>query len=158
VTAPADAFDTGLIGADGAVLADPAGFLAAMPPGARLALAACARADAVAFELADAGDGLLFPVAVAPLARCFGWRVALPPSPVRGALAVCRIAPAGVPGRFARFGDAFGLSPALVRILIALYQHGDVSRAAEAAGISFNTARDYLDQARRLIWHPTCRA
>jgi DNA-binding CsgD family transcriptional regulator len=154
VTTPADAFDTGLIGADGAVLADPAGFLAAMPPAIRLVLAGCARADAVAFELADAGDGRLCPVAVAPLARSFGWRVALPASPVRGAIAVLRIAPAAVPERFARFGAAFGLSPALVRILAALYQHEDVARAAAAAGISFNTARDYLDQARRLIWAP----
>ncbi|MEI6418129.1 MAG: alpha/beta hydrolase [Sphingomonadales bacterium] len=141
--------DIGLLAGDGSVLLDPAGFLAALPLANRLALVAAARA-APAFELVQGS-----PVAVAPLATARHWQLAWPPLPAApDAVAVCRLAPAAVPGRVARFGTAFGLSPAQARTVAALYATGDIRTAAAATGIRYNTARDYLEQARKLVWAP----
>ncbi|OYU14516.1 MAG: hypothetical protein CFE37_10490 [Alphaproteobacteria bacterium PA4] len=148
--------DIGLLTGDGDVVLDPAGFLAQLPPALRrtLVAAVASRPVSPAFELVDTAAGPVV-LAVAPLTAARDWQVAWPALDAPGdTVGVVRLSPAAVPARVARFGAAFGLSPAQVRTIAALHNHGDVRAAAQATGIRFNTARDYLEQARKLVWAP----
>ena len=53
--------------------------------------------------------------------------------------------------RLLEFAADFGISPASSRALVALFQTGDVRSAASVAGISYETAREYLDGARAQV-------
>ena len=53
--------------------------------------------------------------------------------------------------RLLEFAADFGVSPASSRALVALFQTGDVRSAASVAGISYETAREYLDGARAQV-------
>lgn len=49
------------------------------------------------------------------------------------------------------FAADLGFSPASTRAIIALFQSGDVRSAAANAGITYETAREYLGKARALV-------
>ncbi len=151
--------EVGIVGWDGAILDDPHGFVADYSLAIRLNLIEIGRSNprATSYEVvsAEERDGAVTVVAVAPLDHAKGW-LSPPARLVRAqsGVAICRLAPAGVRIRLERFGDAFGLSPAVIRTVIALYEQSDVKAAAKAAKVSFNTAREYLAQARAAIWAP----
>lgn len=151
--------DVGLLSGDGAILADEQGFLAQLDLSARHSLAEGARQNpaATSFEVAELANGNIVSLAAARHDVALGWLVPPPACPVgksSGVIAVCRLSPAGVRGRLKAFGEAFGLSPSVIRTLVALYEHCDVKLAAQHSGVSFNTAREYLTQARAAIWAP----
>ncbi len=62
-----------------------------------------------------------------------------------------RLDPAALQAGIARFGAAFGMSPAAVRVLTALHATGDVRRAAAACGIGYETAREHIERARQAV-------
>jgi len=53
--------------------------------------------------------------------------------------------------QLASFADDFAFSAAISRTVIALFMTGDLRRAADEAGISYETAREYLEKARALV-------
>ncbi|MBJ3787054.1 alpha/beta hydrolase [Devosia sediminis] len=53
--------------------------------------------------------------------------------------------------QLSNFADDFAFSAATSRTVIALFMTGDVRRAAIASGISYETAREYLEKARGLV-------
>ena len=53
--------------------------------------------------------------------------------------------------QLSRFAADFGLSAAITRTVIALFTTGDVRKAADATGVSYETAREYLEKARGLV-------
>lgn len=151
--------DFALLAVDGTVLEDGAGFLRPCSPAARLRLVDVARRNptATSYEVVEQACGGLMVVGVAPLDVAQRWLATPPTGPSRPrpqAIAVSRMSPAGIRKRISEFGEAFGLTPAVVRVVIALYEQGEVASAAEAAGVSFNTARKYLNDARAAIWAP----
>lgn len=142
---------------DGVVLDDALGVLRDCGADERLRLAQVASRDpsSTFYEMAERADGGMMLVAVATQSRARGWQGAPEFAEATDQdVVVCRLSLAGMRARLADFGEAFGLPPAVVRTVIALYEHGDVRRAAEAAGVSFNTAREYLNRARAAIWAP----
>lgn len=151
--------DLGLLGADGAIVHDPAGFLVQLTPPARAALVEMARShpgvtsfDAV--EQPPRGEVMVVAVACENTAR--RWPLGVTGAPPRsdGAVAVCRLARDGIRQRLHDFAEAFGLSPAVARMVAAIYERCDVRAAATTAGLSFNTGREYLKNAREAIWAP----
>jgi pimeloyl-ACP methyl ester carboxylesterase/DNA-binding CsgD family transcriptional regulator len=151
--------DFALLSADGRVLDDAAGFLDACGPAERLRLAWVARANpaATSYEMIALADGAMTLVAAAPMAHARSWQAASgwgASWPASGGIVVCRLSLTGIRQRLVDFGEAFGLAPAVIRVVTALYDRCDVKRAAEAAGVSFNTAREYLGRARAAIGAP----
>lgn len=53
--------------------------------------------------------------------------------------------------RLKAFAADFGFSPASTRASVALFRSGDVRSAASITGISYETAREYLDGARTMV-------
>lgn len=53
--------------------------------------------------------------------------------------------------QLSRFAEDFAFSRAISRTVVALFMTGDVRRAADEAGISYETAREYLEKARALV-------
>lgn len=53
--------------------------------------------------------------------------------------------------RLGRFAADFGMSPAVTRTIIALFQSRDVRAAASLAGLGYETAREYLGAARQQV-------
>ncbi|MBJ3785607.1 alpha/beta hydrolase [Devosia sediminis] len=49
------------------------------------------------------------------------------------------------------FAEDFAFTAATTRTVIALFMTGDVRKAADATGISYETAREYLEKARTLV-------
>ncbi|MCA1196412.1 alpha/beta hydrolase [Sphingomonas sp. R647] len=49
------------------------------------------------------------------------------------------------------FASDFGMPPAVTRLVVALFQSGDVREAASRSGLAYETAREYLDVARGLV-------
>lgn len=147
--------EVGILGWDGAILDDPQGFVAGYSLATRLSLIDVGRSNprATSYEVVSTDDAAITVVAVAPLGAAKDW-LSPPSTRLPSGVAICRLSPAGVRIRLERFGDAFGLSPAVIRTVIALYEHTDVKAAAKAAKVSFNTAREYLAQARAAIWAP----
>jgi pimeloyl-ACP methyl ester carboxylesterase len=149
----------GLLAPDGSIRDDPDGFLAAISPLDRLNLVELARTSpqVTCYEVVESRERAGAVVAVASMDRARSWELRGMSPVLEGpaqAVAVCRLSPAGVHKRLNDFGAAFGLSPAVLRMLAALYEHCDVREAAAAAGISFNTAREYLAEARAAVWAP----
>ncbi len=149
----------GLLLPDSSILEDSDGFLGTLSPLTRTNLVEIARTSpgATTYEVVDCNAGVAMVLAVAPLDHADNWQVntwTARPARARGVVAVCRLDPAGIHRRLQAFGEAFGLSPAVLRVLIALYEHCDVKIAAAVAGVSFNTAREYLNEARAAIWAP----
>lgn len=149
----------GLLRSDGTILDDEDGFLGAISPLDRTNLADLARTSpgVTSYEVVDCGGRAGVVVAVASLERARAWQVqglSAAAAGSKGILAVCRLSPLGVQRRLYAFGEAFGLSAAVMRVLVALYELCDVKDAAAAAGVSFNTARGYLSEARDTVWAP----
>lgn len=149
----------GLLLSDGSILDDDDGFLAAIRPLDRANLVELARTSpgVTSYEVVDSGGGVAVVVAVGSLEQARTWQVrdlAVSASASKSAVAVCRLSQLGVQRRIYAFGEAFGLSPAVMRVLVALYENCDVKDAAAAAGVSFNTARGYLSEARATVWAP----
>ena len=149
----------GLLLPDGSILEDSDGFLAAIGPLVRFNLVELARTSpgVTSYEAVDGEGGAVVVMAVASLDQARTWQVRDLSTPVTGSksvIAVCRLSPVGVQRRLQAFGEAFGLSAAVMRVLVALYEHCDVRDAAAAAGVSFNTARGYLSEARATVWAP----
>lgn len=147
--------ETAILRIDGAILQDPAGFLARTSLADRLRLAEIAHANpsATSYEVLAPEGQQLTTVAVALRPQAQTWH-APPEGAPNQSVIVRRLAPQGVHARLEGFGKAFGLSPAVIRVVRALYEHCDVRAAAAAAGLSFNTAREYLHHARATIWAP----
>ena len=149
--------DFARLAADGAVVEDPCGFMALCTPAERLQLATLGRRapGATSYELVDLGAPRAQLVAVASLQQAARWQGAPGAwSAASEGVGVCRLSMGGVSKRLAEFGEAFGLPPAVVRVVNALYETCDVKQAAASAGVSFNTAREYLTKARAAIWAP----
>ncbi len=149
----------GLLRSDGTILDDEDGFLGAISPLDRANLVELARTSpgVTTYEVVDCGGRAGVVVAVASLERARAWQLENLPVSVagsKGTVAVCRLSPLGVQRRLYAFGEAFGLSAAVMRVIVALYEHCDVKEAAAAAGVSFNTARGYLSEARTTVWAP----
>jgi pimeloyl-ACP methyl ester carboxylesterase/DNA-binding CsgD family transcriptional regulator len=149
----------GLLRPDGSILDDEDGFLAAISPLDRVTLVELARTSpgVTSYEVVDCRGGTAVVVAVTSFEQARAWQVRGLAALVAGsksAIAVCRLSPTGVQRRLQAFGEAFGLSPAVMRVLVALYEHCDVRDAATAAGVSFKTARGYLNEARATVWAP----
>lgn len=53
--------------------------------------------------------------------------------------------------QLSRFAADFAFSAAVSRTVIALFMTGDVRKAADATGISYETAREYLEKARAIV-------
>ena len=156
---PAALTQIGLLGSDGSILEDADGFLAAISPADREILVDLARTSpgVTSYEVVDGGERTAVVVAVASLEQARTWQVqGLPVSAAgsKSAFAVCRLSPLGVQRRLYAFGEAFGLSASVMRVIVALYETCDVKDAAAAAGVSFNTARGYLSEARATVWAP----
>jgi hypothetical protein len=49
------------------------------------------------------------------------------------------------------FAKDFGMSPSVTRLVVALFQSGDVRAAAVRAGLAYETAREYLGAARQMV-------
>jgi pimeloyl-ACP methyl ester carboxylesterase/DNA-binding CsgD family transcriptional regulator len=49
------------------------------------------------------------------------------------------------------FAKDFGMSPSVTRLVVALFQSGDVRTAAARAGLAYETAREYLGAARQMV-------
>lgn len=49
------------------------------------------------------------------------------------------------------FAKDFGMSPSVTRLVVALFQSGDVRAAAARAGLAYETAREYLGAARQMV-------
>lgn len=49
------------------------------------------------------------------------------------------------------FAMDFGMSPSVTRLVVALFQTGDVRAAGVRAGLAYETAREYLGVARELV-------
>lgn len=101
-------------------------------------------------------DGLCV-LAIATLAHARKWRIPLAAAHASlrdDSLVICRISPTLVRGRLKSFCKAFGLTDAVARTVIALYDTCDVRAAAQQAAISYHTAREYLKQARAAICAP----
>ena len=49
------------------------------------------------------------------------------------------------------FARDFGMSPSVTRLVVALFQSGDVRAAAARAGLAYETAREYLGTARQMV-------
>ncbi|NBB24193.1 alpha/beta fold hydrolase [Porphyrobacter sp. SLTP] len=49
------------------------------------------------------------------------------------------------------FTQDFGMSPSVTRLVVALFQSGDVRAAAARAGLAYETAREYLGAARQMV-------
>lgn len=151
--------DLGLLGGDGTIIADGSGFLSRLAPPARTALVETARgcAGATAFEVIEQTPGaemMVLAVASAQVARSWPLGGVDVAACADGAVMVCQLARDGIQRRLHDFAEAFGLSPAVARMVAALYETCDVRAAAAAAGLSFNTGREYLKLAREAIWAP----
>jgi hypothetical protein len=149
----------GLLLSDGSILEDDDGFLASVSPIDRANLVELARTSpgVTSYEVIDCAGSRSVVVAVASLEQAQTWQVqglAVSGAGAKSAFAVCRLSPMGVQRRLYEFGEAFGLPAAVMRVLVALYEHCDVMEAAAAAGVSFNTARSYLSEARAIVWAP----
>jgi len=53
--------------------------------------------------------------------------------------------------RLQMFANDFGMSPAVTRLVVALFQTGDLRVAAARMGVGYETAREYLATARILV-------
>ncbi|MFO6431521.1 alpha/beta fold hydrolase [Erythrobacter sp. W302b] len=49
------------------------------------------------------------------------------------------------------FARDFGMSPSVTRLVVALFQSGDVRAAAARVGLAYETAREYLGTARQMV-------
>lgn len=152
-------FDCSLLAPDGRILQDEAGWLGNLSHEVRLNLCRMAgqSPSETGFDLVESPGNQIFPVAMAQTEAASHWAIPhartarqIDPSTIW----VCRLSPSAVQGRLAHFAQAFGLPPAVGRVLYALYVHCDVKKAAQIAGVSFHTARDYLQQARQVTWTP----
>lgn len=74
-----------------------------------------------------------------------------PEAPPGTALAIVHIDGRWLEEQLNRFAADFGFSAAITRTVVALFGTGDVRRAAEVSGISYETAREYLEKARALV-------
>lgn len=72
-------------------------------------------------------------------------------SPEAGALLVLHPDWLRIEEQLEAFTDDLGFSPATIRTIIALFRSCDVRSAASIAGISYETAREYLAGARTLV-------
>ena len=80
----------------------------------------------------------------------FDTALVLDPLPV-GTLCVLRPDWNLIEAQLRGFTKDFGMSPAVARLVVALFQTGDVRAAAVRAGLAYETAREYLGVARALV-------
>lgn len=77
--------------------------------------------------------------------------VAWPESGHSGDLAVVHVDWRWLEEQLSSFAADFGFAAAIARTVVALFMTGDVRQAAEVSGISYQTAREYLEKARSIV-------
>ncbi len=149
--------DIDFLSPDGSQIGDGNGFLTGLDPISRNHLVDTFQRNpqGTSYEVIQhPADGITL-VAVAAVERSLNWSASAIPDSIQrrdGAIIVGRLSPEITRKRLQEFGEAFAMSPSVVRTLVALYEHCDVKTAAAAAEISFYTAKDNLKQARAAIW------
>ncbi|MBI1401676.1 MAG: alpha/beta fold hydrolase [Porphyrobacter sp.] len=151
--------DLAIVRRDGTIISEHAGFLDDVGCLDLSDLVAAARSNPSrtfyeAIELRGEGFAVL---AIAGTTGARDWKIDLPAdsrASGEGAVVVCRISRTSTHARIRDFCAAFGLGDAITRLVVALYDTGDVKLAADRAGITFHTAREYLKKARSAIWAP----
>lgn len=75
----------------------------------------------------------------------------VPPAPGADTLCVLRPDWDQIEKRLYAFASDFGMSPAVTRIVVTLFQSVEVREAASRSGLAYETAREYLNVARELV-------
>lgn len=151
--------EVGFLAPDGSLLGKSADFLSELNQISRSQLADSFRSNGADtnYDVIHHENGGLSVVVMAAAAQAQAWHlVTIPEAVLRtpGAVAIARLAPAATRARLQEFGTAFGMSPSVIRTVTALYELCNVSAAAQAAGVSFHTAKENLAKARTVIWAP----
>jgi DNA-binding CsgD family transcriptional regulator len=99
------------------------------------------------------GDGTAICLVLAEPAATAGWPVAVDRGALEragpGALVAVAVALAGETDALVLAGRAFGLTPLEARVSAALVRDGNLPVAARRCGVSYETAREVIESARR---------
>lgn len=143
----ADWLEMAVLGADGSVRGPADSFLATAPRDHRFGLAGADTGTGFDLVPIAAGATIVTIASGAEAQRLASGLAQVPP----GGVLVCRLNPAAIRRGIAELGRAFGMQPAALRTLEALFLTCDVRKAAAMAGVTYETARENLEAARHAV-------